>query len=218
MSTEQGIIEVLERLRGRFYGKYRGSVTDVDVTRGRIRAYVPAVLGSTQTGWCDPCVPYAGDQVAVAFMPETGSGVWIEFEGGDVSYPIWSGCYWRDVTASGEQQGAEMPTTVGAATSKVIQTKSGHKVVLDDSDQNQSITITDANGNSLTLDSKGITLQDLSGNSIKMDSNGIAISDCNQNSVTTTVTGISLDDCNANSVALAAAGVTINDPAFQVTQ
>ena len=42
-----------------------------------------------------PCVPYAGPKVGFAFLPEIGSGVWIEFEGGDVSYPIWVGGYWR---------------------------------------------------------------------------------------------------------------------------
>ena len=43
-----------------------------------------------------PCVPYAGPNVGFAFLPEMGSGVWIEFEGGDVSYPIWVGGYWRE--------------------------------------------------------------------------------------------------------------------------
>ena len=51
-----------------------------------------------------PCVPYAGPNVGIAFLPEVGSGVWIEFEGGDVSYPIWVGCYWRD---------GEVPADVG---------------------------------------------------------------------------------------------------------
>ena len=40
--------------------------------------------------------PTPGPNVGIAFLPETGSGVWIEFEGGDVSYPIWVGGYWRD--------------------------------------------------------------------------------------------------------------------------
>ena len=62
----------------------------------RIKAKVPAVLGETDTGWCMPCVPYAGPGVGIAFLPEKGSGVWIEFEGGDVSYPIWVGGYWRE--------------------------------------------------------------------------------------------------------------------------
>src|SRR5260370_26780672 len=43
-----------------------------------------------------PCVPFAGDQVGFYSLPPTGSGVWIEFEAGDPSYPIWTGCFWAD--------------------------------------------------------------------------------------------------------------------------
>ena len=42
--------------------------------------------GRRTTGWCTPCVPYAGPQVGFVMLPEVGSGVWIEFEGGDVSF------------------------------------------------------------------------------------------------------------------------------------
>jgi uncharacterized protein involved in type VI secretion and phage assembly len=152
MSNEQAILEVLERLRGRFYGKYRGSVTEVeDGGRGRIKAKVPAVLGDTPTGWCDPCVPYAGDQVGFVFLPEVGSGVWIEFEGGDVSYPIWTGCYWRD---------GELPSDAGPK-KKLIMTKAGHQILFDD--DAESVTIKDSNDNTITLDSSGIVLKRGSG-------------------------------------------------------
>lgn len=152
MANEQAILEVLERLRGRFYGKYRGSVTEVEEGgRGRIKAKVPAVLGDTATGWCDPCVPYAGDQVGFAFLPEVGSGVWIEFEGGDVSYPIWTGCYWRE---------GELPSDA-APKKKLIQTKAGHQILLDD--DGETVTIKDSNDNTITLDSSGIVLKRGSG-------------------------------------------------------
>ena len=88
---DRALEDLLERLRTRFYGKYRGICTDVDAATMRIKAKVPAVLGEVDTGWCLPCVPYAGPNVGIAFLPEQGSGVWIEFEGGDVSYPIWVG-------------------------------------------------------------------------------------------------------------------------------
>src|SRR5437763_325247 len=96
--TDHTLMDVVDRMRNRFYGKYRGTVSTVDDSNvPRIKARVPSVLGPDQeTGWCMPCVPYAGDQAAFAFMPEEGAGVWIEFEGGDVSYPIWVGCYWHD--------------------------------------------------------------------------------------------------------------------------
>jgi uncharacterized protein involved in type VI secretion and phage assembly len=94
--NEQALMDVVERLRNRFFGKYRGVVTDIDASTLRIKATVPSVLADQPTGWCMPCVPYAGPNVGVAFLPEVGAGVWIEFEGGDVSYPVWVGCYWRD--------------------------------------------------------------------------------------------------------------------------
>jgi uncharacterized protein involved in type VI secretion and phage assembly len=162
---DQAIVELVDRLRNRFYGKYRGTVVDVESGgRGRIKAMVPAVLGTTVSGWCSPCVPYAGNNVGFAFLPEIGSGVWIEFEGGDVSYPIWTGCYWRD---------GEMPKDA-APDKKVIRTASGHEILLDDG--GQSITITDANGNSVKLDSSGITLSS-SGSKVVIDSSKVDIND-----------------------------------------
>lgn len=149
MLNEQAILEVLERIRSRFFGKYRGYVVAVEEGgRGRIKAKVPAVLGEQETGWCSPCVPYAGPDVGFAFLPEVGSGVWIEFEGGDVSHPIWSGCYWRD---------GELPADAGPS-KKVIRTLSGHQILLDDGTP-PSISITDPSGNSVTMDVKGVTIQ-----------------------------------------------------------
>jgi uncharacterized protein involved in type VI secretion and phage assembly len=161
--NEQAIVELVERLRNRFYGKYRGSVTEVEVGgRGRIKAQVPAVLGTTISGWCSPCVPYAGPNVGFTFLPEVGAGVWIEFEGGDVSYPIWSGCYWRD---------GEIPQDA-AADKKVLRTASGHEITLDDG--GQTITIADASGNTITLDSSGITLVS-GGSKVVIDSGKVDI-------------------------------------------
>ena len=75
-----------------FYGKYRGIVTDNDDPGklGRLRARVPAVLGDAETGWAMPCVTV----VDCLPLPAVGSGVWIEFEGGDPSRPIWCGSLW----------------------------------------------------------------------------------------------------------------------------
>jgi uncharacterized protein involved in type VI secretion and phage assembly len=142
---DRALEDLLERLRTRFYGKYRGIVSQVDASTMRVKAIVPAVLGETVTGWCMPCVPYAGPGVGIAFLPETGSGVWIEFEGGDVSYPIWTGGYWRE---------GEFPADA-ADHLKVIVTTAPHKLEFDD--DAGTITLSDPNGNTVTLDSSGIT-------------------------------------------------------------
>lgn len=165
MIDEQTVLEILERVRYRFYGKYRGTVTDVeDPASGRIKAKVPAVLGEKKSGWCMPCVPYAGPDVGLAVLPEVGSGVWIEFEGGDVSYPIWTGCYWRT---------GELPADV-AGPVKVLRTKAGHQIELDD--DAGSVTVTDANENSVTLDGSGITLE-RAGKKVVVSDSGVKVND-----------------------------------------
>jgi uncharacterized protein involved in type VI secretion and phage assembly len=145
-ADDRGLEDLLDQLRSRFYGKYRGIVSSVDPGTMRIKARVPSVLGDRETGWCMPCVPYAGPKTGFAFLPAEGSGVWIEFEGGDVSYPIWTGCYWRD---------GEPPEGV-AANVKVIVTANGLRLVLNDAEP--SITISDPSGNTVTLNEAGITL------------------------------------------------------------
>jgi uncharacterized protein involved in type VI secretion and phage assembly len=156
---EQLITDLLERVRERYYGKYRGTVTDIDADTLRIKAKVPSVLQDQATGWCMPCVPYAGPNVGMAFLPEVGAGVWIEFEGGDVSYPVWVGCYWRE----GEKPGDAAPAV------KTIVTKQGLKMLFDD--DGQTITITDSSSNKVTLSSDGITLE--------RGANKVVISDSN---------------------------------------
>lgn len=89
--------ELLDWVRGHYFGKYRGLVTDnTDPTnRGRLKVRIPAVLDSLEV-WAMPCVPYAGKNVGFYSLPEASTGVWIEFEGGDLSYPVWTGCFWAD--------------------------------------------------------------------------------------------------------------------------
>jgi hypothetical protein len=80
----------------RFFGKYRGKVTNnVDpLMRGRIQVSVPSILGEGRLSWAMPCVPYAGKNVGFYAIPSINANVWIEFEEGDPDYPIWSGCFW----------------------------------------------------------------------------------------------------------------------------
>jgi uncharacterized protein involved in type VI secretion and phage assembly len=145
-AADRSLEDLLDRLRARFYGKYRGIVSSVDPATMRVKALVPSVLGEQETGWCMPCVPYAGPRTGFAFLPATGSGVWIEFEGGDVSYPIWVGGYWRE---------GEFPADA-AQEVRVIVTAAPLKLVFND--EQSEITLSDPNGNTVTLGSSGIKL------------------------------------------------------------
>lgn len=82
-----------------FYGKYRGTViNNVDpMLRGRLLLEVPDVTGLVPSSWAEPCVPLAGPSgppMGVYMVPPIGAGVWVEFEQGDPSKPIWVGCRW----------------------------------------------------------------------------------------------------------------------------
>jgi uncharacterized protein involved in type VI secretion and phage assembly len=90
-------IRMAETLASRFYGKYRGLVTDNQdpAQAGRLRVKVPLVLGDVES-WALPCVPYAGSGVGHYTIPAADTLVWVEFEGGNPSMPIWTGCFWGD--------------------------------------------------------------------------------------------------------------------------
>lgn len=88
---------IADTLAHRHFGKYRGQVMQNTDPQGlgRLQVVVPALLNQAAV-WAMPCVPYAGDGVGLFAVPPVGSAVWVEFEGGDLDYPIWAGCFWRD--------------------------------------------------------------------------------------------------------------------------
>jgi hypothetical protein len=81
-----------------FFGKYRGKVTSSKdpMHLGRVQVEVPAVLGEGRNSWALPCTPYAGKDIGFFTIPPVGTNIWVEFEGGDPDYPIWSGCFWNE--------------------------------------------------------------------------------------------------------------------------
>jgi hypothetical protein len=88
-------------MNGKYYGKYRGMVTDINdpLMLGRIQAKVPDILGDQDSGWAMPCVPCDLSNEIGSALPKVGAGVWIEFEKGDPDYPIWSGCWYDSSSA-----------------------------------------------------------------------------------------------------------------------
>lgn len=129
----------------RFYGKYRGVVLDnVPDSLGRISVVCPSVMGPMPLN-AMPCVPYAGKDVGFRFLPDKGANVWVEFEGGDPSYPIWTGCFWND---------GEFPRIEDAANLKFIKTA---KVTIEIDDDAGTITIEHVNGTVFKIEGNDIT-------------------------------------------------------------
>jgi uncharacterized protein involved in type VI secretion and phage assembly len=162
------VTRLVERVESRYYGKFRGLVTDNDdpSALGRVKAKVPRLLDEVELGWALPAFPYGGAAEQGFFaMPDVGAGVWIEFEEGDLSYPIWSGTWY---------QSGQIPESA-TIQQKVLKTKSGHTVVLDD--DAKSITITDANGNVISMDGSDIKITAGDATTITIDGPAIALVD-----------------------------------------
>jgi Type VI secretion system/phage-baseplate injector OB domain len=128
----------------RHYGKYRGMVTDNQDPKNlaRIRAKVPEILQDEETGWALPALPYAGDGSGFFRVPGKDAGVWIEFEAGDVSRPIWTGCWWADNQLPSDQDGNSATPDFS-----ILRSEAGLMVVLNDA--SSIISLSDKNGDNL---------------------------------------------------------------------
>jgi hypothetical protein len=155
--TNDVLARLVERVEGRYFGKYRGEVTcnDDPDNLGRVKARVRRLFGEEETGWALPAFPYGGKREQGFFVvPDVGSSIWVEFEEGYLSHPIWSGVWYGS---------GELPESASPA-KKVLKTKSGHKLVLDD--DGGSIEITDSNDNSVMMDSGTIRIK--AGSAVKI--------------------------------------------------
>jgi len=143
----------------KFYGKYRGTVfNNIDpLQMGRLQAQVPDVLGIIPSTWAMPAAPLAGIQMGVYVVPPIGAGIWVEFEQGDVNYPVWSGCWWGSA--------AEVPALALAAPPAL------QNIVLQTTGQN-TILISDVPG-----PTGGILLKTRAGAFLSISDTGIIISD-----------------------------------------
>lgn len=152
--------------RHRFYGKYRGIVKDVldGDDLGKLVVTVPDVYDDQDSPAAWPCVPFVGDGHAFISLPEAGDGVWVEFEAGDPSRPIWTGSWW----------GAGNAPSPTAPKVKTWITSGGLKIVLDD-DANE-LSLEHSAGAKILLSSDGITLS-FGGNKIEIGAANVSVND-----------------------------------------
>lgn len=152
-----------------FLSKYRGTVVNnIDPMQlGRIQISVPSVLGEGRMSWAMPCVPYAGPGVGFFAIPPTGANVWVEFEGGDIDYPIWSGCFWGV---------GEVPAMPAIAEMKILKTDIG-TITINDLPGVGGIIIETTTGMKIEIGALGIEITNGQGASIKLTGPQVSIND-----------------------------------------
>ena len=124
------------------------------------------------TTWAMPCFPIAGKQMGAYFIPQIGSGVWVEFEQGDVDHPIWTGCWYgsaADVPAlalatqpplssifmqTAGQATLQLSDLPGPAGGILIKTLTGAMIMVND----VGITISNGKGASIVMAGPTVTI------------------------------------------------------------
>jgi uncharacterized protein involved in type VI secretion and phage assembly len=151
----------------RYYGKYRGLVmNNIDpLQKARLLVQVPDVLGLSTSSWAMPCVPVAGPQMGTYVIPLVGSGVWVEFEGGNPDYPVWTGGFWGSA--------AEVPALafagIPASPNIVLQTTGQNTIVVSDlPGPTGGIMLKSASGATIIVNDTGIYIQNGKGAGIIM--------------------------------------------------
>jgi uncharacterized protein involved in type VI secretion and phage assembly len=150
-----------------FFGKYRGNViNNIDpMQKGRLLVQVPDVLGVGISSWAMPCVPLTGIQMGTFFLPIIGSGVWVEFEGGDPDYPIWTGGFWGSSAEVPALALAGLPTSP----SIVLQTSGQNSISISDVPGAGGIMLKNASGAMILINETGITITNGQGATIMMN-------------------------------------------------
>jgi hypothetical protein len=155
----------------KFFGKYRGTViNNIDPEQiGRIIAIVPAVSNVVPTSWAMPCVPFAGKAEGFFAVPQIGSGVWMEFEGGDPDKPVWVGGFWgvfAEVPVL-----AQVPPPIPPGQNVCIQTTLQNMMMVSDAPPTPitgGIVLKSTTGAMIVVNDTGIYIQNGKGASITM--------------------------------------------------
>jgi uncharacterized protein involved in type VI secretion and phage assembly len=209
---EETVIRLARFVDEKRFGKFRATVVDNKdpQKRARLKLRIPSVLADQDSDWALPCLPYGGfDQQGMFFVPDIDAQVWVEFEEGDISRPVWVGTFWQQQSDVPEDASKDEPTT------RMFQTNSGHILQFDDADGEEQFRLYHPAEAEMIIDKDGtISLTDASGALLKMDAvgNEIIIEDANGNVMTMNSSGTRVEDANGNVVEMAAAGITAEAP------
>lgn len=143
---------------GRTLGVALGTVSDAKDPDGLGRVKVKYDLMQDpkgqpiETDWLQIVSPFAHDAHGIFFLPEENASALLAFADGDPNKPyvlgfLWNGLYRPPIPRERQQD------------VRVIRTKSGKRIVFDDSEGGNDIEIVDEEGNSIFINTKDKSIQ-----------------------------------------------------------
>jgi len=187
-------------LGGRWYGVFPALVSDIKDPDGLGKVKVtlpwsPDSGGSRYEAWARVATLMGGNQRGSWFIPDVNDEVLVAFEAGDARRPYVVGGLWN-----GRDNPPESMDGGGRNFKKVLCSRNGVKITIDDTDGQESLKLETPGGQTVVLkDGPGsIEASDSNGNSIKMEASGI------------TVTASAKVTLSASTVEISAGMVTVN--------
>ena len=136
----------------------------------RLIAYA-GIDGQDLPLWARVVCPFAGDDRGAFFMPDLGDEVLVVFVQGDPRYPLVLGGLWSGANAA--------PASIGGSGNVVkrVRSKNGIQITLEDRKGQETLTLETPGGQTVTLrDGPGaVTIEDANGNSVKLETGGITV-------------------------------------------
>jgi uncharacterized protein involved in type VI secretion and phage assembly len=162
---------------GLFYGVYAALVTDIvdPDGQGRVRVrlpWSPDASGKSYEAWARLAAFMAGNNRGAWFIPDVGDEVLLAFEAGDPRRPYVLGALWNGRDAPPASMDGS-----GRNDKKVLRSRNGVVITLNDESGKESLTLETPGGQSLKLqDGPGkIEIRDSNGNSVELASSGITV-------------------------------------------
>lgn len=191
-------------LGGRWYGVYPALVTDIKDPdgQGRIKVVLPwsgDTGNSRYEAWARLATMMAGGGRGSWFVPDNHDEVLIAFEGGVPDRPYVVGALWN-----GADSPPESMDGAGENNKKVLRSRNGVKVTLDDQQGQESFIVETPGGQRITLKdgTAFIEIVDSSGNSVKLDMAGVTVNASSQVKISASMVDVSATTVMVN------AGVT----------
>lgn len=143
------LLDILEesRMKPRIYGFVIGIVTNNEDPEGlgRIKVKFPWLSDEEESNWARVVSPMAGNERGIFFLPEMDDEVLIGFEHGDINLPYVLGSLWNGVDVPPETN------SDGENNIRMIKSRSGHVIKINDKEGEEKIEITDMTENNMII-------------------------------------------------------------------
>ena len=132
-----------------------GIVTDNNdpEKQGRVKVQYPWLSADHASDWARVVVPGGGPERGMAFLPEINDEVLVGFELGDIHYPYVLGGLWNGKDVPPGDMGKMIAGS--NVEQRVIRSRTGHMITLDDSSGDGGVKVEDRNGNTVHIKTNG---------------------------------------------------------------